>query len=310
MVVAAEAATAMRPSPRHAPYGPMWFSSTSTCPARAGSRRRAASSTRFDGETRVVILMTSASDDAVFGALRAGATGLLLKDTDPDELVAAVRSGARRGAARPGPRAPLVADFLSRPERLRTPEQLEELTAREREVVALVACGMSNEEIAERLVVTRATAKTHVSRALCKLHARDRAQLVVLAYEAGSSGPGGPRRGAGPRPSRHRSPASALRDAGPGAPGAPAARGVTCRRPGEHRRLHRRRRLRRGPEHVALEQSAYRFPPRRRWSPRRARRPGQTEHHDRGPAGDRGFDDPRRRRRLPARAQAWAARPA
>ena len=85
----------------------------------------------------------------------------------------------------------VVADFLSRPQRLRsTPEQLDELTPRELEVVALVACGLSNEEISERLVVTRATAKTHVSRALCKLHARDRAQLVVLAYEAGLVRPG------------------------------------------------------------------------------------------------------------------------
>jgi DNA-binding CsgD family transcriptional regulator len=80
----------------------------------------------------------------------------------------------------------LVGDFLSRPERLRsTPEQLEELTPREREVVALVAYGLSNDEIAERLVITHATAKTHVSRALRKLHARDRAQLVALAYEVG-----------------------------------------------------------------------------------------------------------------------------
>ena len=139
------------------------------------------------GATRVVMLMTSESDDAVFGALRAGATGLLLKDTDADQLVAAVKTVARDEAAiAPALACRLVADFLSRPERLRsTPAQLDELTAREREVVVLVAYGLSNAEIAERLVVTRATAKTHVSRALCKLHARDRAQLVALAYEVG-----------------------------------------------------------------------------------------------------------------------------
>jgi len=108
------------------------------------------------------------------------------------ELVAAVRAVADGDVLlAPGLARSVVADFLTRPERLRaTPEQLEELTAREREVLALVALGMSNEEIAERLVVTRATAKTHVSRALCKLHARDRAQLVVLAYEAGLVRPG------------------------------------------------------------------------------------------------------------------------
>jgi DNA-binding NarL/FixJ family response regulator len=145
-------------------------------------------------DARVVMLMTSQTDEAVFDALRAGATGLVHKDTDPDELVSAVRVVAR-GDAQLAPElaSRLVADFMSRPERLRiTPEQLEELTAREREVVALVAFGLSNEEIAEELVVTRATAKTHVSRALCKLHARDRAQLVVLAYEAGLVRPGQP----------------------------------------------------------------------------------------------------------------------
>ena len=145
-----------------------------------------------DAATRVVMVIASASDEAVFGALRAGATGLLLKDADPAELVAAVRVVACGEAMlAPGLASRLVADFMTRPERLRSsPEQLEELTAREREVVGLVACGLSNEEIAEQLVVTRATAKTHVSRALCKLHARDRAQLVVLAYEAGLVRPG------------------------------------------------------------------------------------------------------------------------
>jgi DNA-binding NarL/FixJ family response regulator len=145
------------------------------------------------GEPRVLMLMSGESDEAVFGALRAGATGLLLKDAEPDALVDAVRVVAD-GDAPLAPRLArqLVADFVSQPERLRsTPERLEELTPREREVVALVASGLSNEQIAERLVVTRATAKTHVSRALCKLHARDRAQLVVLAYETGlvRSGP-------------------------------------------------------------------------------------------------------------------------
>jgi DNA-binding NarL/FixJ family response regulator len=138
-------------------------------------------------ETRVMMLMESASDGGLFAALRAGVTGLVLKDADPEELVSAVGVVAR-GEAVLAPRLAqrLVADFLCRPERLdTTPELLEDLTARELEVVALVAYGLSNEEIAEQLAVTRATAKTHVSRALYKLHARDRAQLVALAYEAG-----------------------------------------------------------------------------------------------------------------------------
>jgi DNA-binding NarL/FixJ family response regulator len=144
------------------------------------------------GDTRVLMLMTSASDDAVFGALRAGATGLLLKDAAAATLVDAVRVIAcGETPLAPSLARRLVADFLTGPERLRsTPEALEELTAREREVVALVARGLSNHEIAERLVVTHATAKTHVSRALYKLHARDRAQLVALAYETGLVRPG------------------------------------------------------------------------------------------------------------------------
>jgi DNA-binding NarL/FixJ family response regulator len=139
------------------------------------------------GRTDVLVLLADARDDRVFAALRAGARGLLLEDAEPDALVDAVRVVARGDTVlAPALASRLVAEFLSRPERLdTTPSRLEELTAREREVVALVACGLSNEEIAERLVVTRATAKTHVSRALCKLRARDRAQLVVLAYECG-----------------------------------------------------------------------------------------------------------------------------
>lgn len=144
------------------------------------------------GLTRILMLISSPGDEAVFGALRAGATGILLRDASPEELVEAVHVVAGGDAVlAPSVARTVVADFLSRPQRLRsTPEQLEELTPRELEVVALVACGLSNEEISERLVVTRATAKTHVSRALCKLHARDRAQLVVLAYEAGLVRPG------------------------------------------------------------------------------------------------------------------------
>jgi DNA-binding NarL/FixJ family response regulator len=154
------------------------------------------------GDTRVVMLLDSPSDADVLAAVRAGATGLLLKDCDRDDLLEAVRTVAAGDALlAPSLARTLVADFLSRPERLRsTPEQLEELTPREREVVGLVACGLSNAEIAEQLVVTRATAKTHVSRALCKLHARDRAQLVVLAYEAGLVAPGPGWRASGGHP--------------------------------------------------------------------------------------------------------------
>jgi DNA-binding NarL/FixJ family response regulator len=154
------------------------------------------------GAIRVVMLFAEPRDEAVLAAVRAGATGLLLKDAEPDDLVGALRVVAAGDALlAPSLARALVDDFLSRPERLRSsPEQLDELTPREREVVGLVACGLSNEEIAAQLVVTRATAKTHVSRALCKLHARDRAQLVVLAYEAGLV-QAGPRRQNGSVPS-------------------------------------------------------------------------------------------------------------
>lgn len=141
---------------------------------------------------RVVMLMTSESEEAVFGALRAGATGLLLKDTEPETLITAIRAVAAGDAMLdPVLARRLVEDFVARPEAVRgTPEGLEELTAREREVTTLVAHGLSNEEIAARLFVTRATAKTHVSRVLSKLNVRDRAQLVVLAYELGLVRPG------------------------------------------------------------------------------------------------------------------------
>jgi DNA-binding NarL/FixJ family response regulator len=137
--------------------------------------------------TRVMVLAARETDEHVFGALRAGASGFLLKDTAPAHLVEAVRAvAAGEAVLSPSVARRLIAEFASQPEPHRSsPEQLEELTARELEVVTLVARGLSNHEIAEQLVVSPATAKTHVSRALIKLHARNRAQLVTLAYETG-----------------------------------------------------------------------------------------------------------------------------
>ena len=135
----------------------------------------------------VMLLTDSAGDERIFDALRVGASGLLLKDTEPTELIRAVELLAR-GEAQLSPAVTrrLIAELASGPEPHRPDfDLLDELTAREREVMGLVALGLNNEEIGERLVVSRATAKTHVSRAMVKLHARDRAQLVVFAYESG-----------------------------------------------------------------------------------------------------------------------------
>lgn len=142
--------------------------------------------------TRVIVLTTFELDEYVFGALRAGAAGFLLKDVEPADLVEAVRVVAA-GEALLAPRHTrrLVEAFVAQ-ERGPAPDAsiLEELTPREREVLALVGEGLSNAELAERLVVSPLTAKTHVSRLLGKLPARDRAQLVVLAYESGLVTPG------------------------------------------------------------------------------------------------------------------------
>ena len=148
------------------------------------------------GRPRVIVLVASEADDRVLEALRAGATGCLVKDAAPDELVQALRLvGDGHAALSPGITRRLIDEVASSPEKRRsTPEDLAELTPREREVVALVAGGLSNDEIAERLVVSRATAKTHVSRALRKVAARDRAELVTIAYEAGLVVPGPQRR--------------------------------------------------------------------------------------------------------------------
>ena len=135
-----------------------------------------------------MLLTASEGDERIFAALRAGASGLLLKDTEPAELVHAVEVLAR-GEAQLAPSLDASCSSPSSPpgpsRMCPSSDLLDELTAREREVVALVALGLSNDEIAERLVVSPATAKTHVSRAMVKLNAHDRAKLVVFAYEAG-----------------------------------------------------------------------------------------------------------------------------
>jgi DNA-binding NarL/FixJ family response regulator len=142
--------------------------------------------------TRVVVLTTFELDEYVFGALRAGASGFLLKDLETADLLSAIRV-VNEGEALLAPRVTrrLIEAFARSPERaLVAPPSLEELTAREREVLALVGAGLSNREIADHLVLSPLTAKTHVSRLLMKLGARDRAQLVVVAYESGLVVPG------------------------------------------------------------------------------------------------------------------------
>ncbi len=152
--------------------------------------RRIASDQRQAG-VRIVILTTFELDEYVFEAIRSGASGFLVKDTEPVELLRAVRAVAA-GDALLSPRVTrrLIAEFASRAKEPGASGALDGLTDREREVMALVAAGLSNEEIAERLYVSPATAKTHVSRAMTKLGARDRAQLVVFAYESGLVRPG------------------------------------------------------------------------------------------------------------------------
>ncbi|MEU4383384.1 response regulator transcription factor [Micromonospora echinofusca] len=134
----------------------------------------------------VVVLTNYGFDEYVFNALRAGATGFLVKAIEPADLLHAVRVAARGDALlAPSITRKLISEYVSRPIRTRADSALEQLTSREREVVTLVARGMSNEEIAQHLVISPMTAKTHVNRAMAKLHVRDRAQLVILAYETG-----------------------------------------------------------------------------------------------------------------------------
>ena len=137
-------------------------------------------------EARVLILTTFDLDDYVYRALRAGASGFLLKDTAPEELLAAIRTLAAGDALlAPSVTRRLIREFAARPEpeERPSPELLRSLSAREREVLVEVAGGWSNAEIGERLHISAATAKTHVSRLLMKLDAHDRAQLVMIAYE-------------------------------------------------------------------------------------------------------------------------------
>jgi len=142
-------------------------------------------------EVRVIVLTTFELDEYVFAALQSGASGFLVKDTEPAELLHAVRVVASGDALlSPGVTRRLIAEYASRARTAPPTTRLDVLTEREREVVALVAEGLSNDEIAGRLYLSPATAKTHVSRAMVKLGVRDRAQLVVLAYECGLVRPG------------------------------------------------------------------------------------------------------------------------
>ncbi|NLU73591.1 response regulator transcription factor [Streptomyces sp. HNM0575] len=142
-------------------------------------------------EVKVVMLTTFELDEYVFEAIRSGASGFLVKDTEPEELVRAARAVVDGDALlSPGVTRRLIEEFAARSKQPAEAGTLAGLTEREREVMTLVGIGLSNEEIAGRLVVSPLTAKTHVSRAMVKLGVRDRAQLVVLAYESGLVRPG------------------------------------------------------------------------------------------------------------------------
>jgi DNA-binding NarL/FixJ family response regulator len=152
--------------------------------------RRIAEDARL-AAVKVIILTTFDLDEYVFEAIRAGANGFLVKDTEPAELVRAVRAVVAGDALlSPGVTRRLIEEFATRAKEPSGLPDLDVWTERERQVVTLVAGGLTNDEIADRLVMSTATAKTHVSRAMTKVGARDRAQLVVFAYEAGLVRPG------------------------------------------------------------------------------------------------------------------------
>jgi DNA-binding NarL/FixJ family response regulator len=164
--------------------------------------------TEGGGDTRIVVLTTFDDDDYVYGALRAGASGFLVKDMALDDILGAIRVVAAGDALiAPGVTRRLIQDFAAA--RFEQPRERRELTAitdREREVLTLVGTGLSNTEIAEELFISVATAKTYLTRLLSKLDARDRVQLVIIAYEAGLVSP-------------HRAPKSAPKSAPRSAPG-------------------------------------------------------------------------------------------
>ncbi|MFG2044869.1 response regulator [Dactylosporangium sp. NPDC048998] len=143
--------------------------------------------------TRVLILTTFETDEHVLAALRAGASGFLGKGVDPADLLQAIRTvAAGESLLSPAATTALIGRFLAVPEQtaVSADARLDELTTREREIVALAGTGLSNDEIGRRLSISAATAKTHVNRAMMKIGARDRAQLVVFAYETGLVTPG------------------------------------------------------------------------------------------------------------------------
>jgi DNA-binding NarL/FixJ family response regulator len=142
-------------------------------------------------QARIIILTTFDLDEYLFDALRSGASGFLLKDAQPTDLVSAVRIvSAGDGLISPKMTRRLIAEFAARARQPQPTRQLDILTERERQVMALVVGGLSNEEIAAELTISPETARTHVSRAITKLGVRDRTQLAVLAYETGLVRPG------------------------------------------------------------------------------------------------------------------------
>jgi DNA-binding NarL/FixJ family response regulator len=143
------------------------------------------------GDTRVLVLTTFDLDEYVYAALRAGASGFLLKDAGPDELLHAIQIvAAGEALLAPSVTRRLIAEFAARPDPQAGSAELSELTKREREILGLVAAGLTNAEIARRLIISPLTAKTHVARILAKVDCHDRAQLVALAYETGLVRPG------------------------------------------------------------------------------------------------------------------------